>query len=147
MTHSRRRYAFLFQVSLTFNYRDSISQSVDSSDSRLGLLVYPCRVQGLNPTFPRREESTLIPENPTYGFRRCRYACGHHRVSSAGLYLQIHRVTPIFTPHGLWPLHRERCFWSFVCYRGGLLVSLSCHAIILCHTANSTCRITFQPFR
>ena len=147
MTHSRRRYAFLFQVSLTFNYRDSISQSVDSSDSRLGLLVYPCHVQGLNPTSPRCEESTLIPKSPPYGFRRFRYTCGHRWVFPAGLYLQIHRVTSIFTSHGLWPIHCERYFWSFVCYRGGLLVSLSCHAIIFCHTANSTCRITFQPFR
>src|SRR5260221_402474 len=133
MTHSRRRYAFVFQVSLAFKYRDSISQSVDSPDSLPGLLVYPCRVEGLNPTFRRCEKSTLIPENPPYGFRRCSCTCGHHRLSSAGLYLQIHRVTSIFTSHSLWPIHCERCFWRFVCFRGGLLVSLSCHATIFCH--------------
>ena len=53
-------------------------RSVDPSDTRLGLLVCRGRVEGHNPAFPRCEESTPIPENPPYGFRRFRYPCGHH---------------------------------------------------------------------
>src|SRR5487761_1772872 len=111
MTGLRRRYAFLFQVSLTFDSRDSIGQSVDPSDPRLGLLVYPGGVEGLNPTFSRCERSAVIIETSPYGFRRFRHPCGHHWLSSTRRYLQVHRVASVFTSLCLWLFHRERRFW------------------------------------
>src|SRR6267142_575368 len=147
MTGLRRRYAFLFQVSLTFDSRDSIGQSVNLSDPLLGLLVYRGGVEGLNTTFSRCEKSTFTPQTSPHGFRRFCHSCGHHWLSSTRCYLQVHRVTSVFTSSSLWPIHHERRFWCSVCYRGGLLVSISCHANILYHTAYSTCRFTCQLFR
>jgi hypothetical protein len=50
-------------------------------------------------------------------------------------------------PLSLGPIYHEHRFWRPICYSGGLLVSLSCYAIVLYHSAYPTCGCAIQFFR